>query len=68
MRPAIHAAARGAGLGGTRLRLAAETEQEPERVAEDEQRHAEMRGEPVLADVGAIDEAALHHVPADRAL
>ena len=55
-------------LGAPRLRLAAETEHEPERIAEDEQRHAEMRGEPVLADVGAIDEAALHHVPADRAL
>ena len=68
MRPATQAGARDAALGATRLRLAAETEQEPERVAEDQQRHAEMRREPVLADIGAVDEAALHHVPADRAL
>src|SRR5919204_3750773 len=27
-----------------------------------------MGGEPVLADIGAVDEPALHHVPAERAL
>ena len=48
--------------------LAAEAEQEPERVAEDRKGNAEMRGEPVLADIGAVDETALHHVPADGAL
>jgi hypothetical protein len=27
-----------------------------------------MRGQPVLADVDALDQAALHHVPAEHAL
>ena len=27
-----------------------------------------MRRQPVLADIGAIDEARFHHVPAERAL
>ncbi len=53
---------------GSVCRLATEPEQEPERVAEDRQRHAEMGGEPVLADIGAVHEPALHHVPAERAL
>ena len=46
----------------------AEPEQEPQRVAEDDDGDAEMGREPVLADVEAIDETALHHVPADGAL
>ena len=46
----------------------AEPEQKPERVAKDRERHAEMGGKPVLADVDAIDQPALHHVPAERTL
>ena len=46
----------------------AKAEQEPERRAENDKSKAEMRGEPILAHIGAKVEAALHHVPAERAL
>src|SRR5581483_4077071 len=37
-----------------RSRLPPEREQQPERVAENRERHAEMGGEPVLADISAV--------------
>ncbi len=60
--------ARDAGAARRASVRSREAEQQPERVAENEQRDAEMRGEPVLADIGTLDQPALHHVPADRAL
>ena len=45
-----------------------EVEDEPQRVAEDGDGDAEMRRQPVLAHIDTGDEAALHHVPAERAL
>src|SRR4029078_6184460 len=46
----------------------AHPEQKPKRIAEDQKRGAEMCGEAILADIGAVDQSALHHVPADCAL
>ena len=43
-------------------------QREPELGAEDGERQAEVRGEAEVAHPGIVDEPALHHVPAERAL
>src|SRR6185369_130411 len=48
--------------------LASEVEDEPQRIAEDGDGEAEMRRQSVLAHIDTGDQAALHHVPAERAL
>ena len=40
----------------------------PDEEREDEERHAEMDGEPCRAHIGPVGEAALHHPPADQPL
>ena len=51
-----------------RRALVRQAERQPEEKAVDREREHEMRGEPVMAHVGPVDQPALHHVPAERAL